>query len=180
MKLQFLVYRILHYFPPKTIYFLNACHLGWWSWPPWPPGPPWSPTPPGPPGLHRPPGPPCPPGHSIHPNHSDHLDHMGHLAHLDQMVHLSSTFRSPSVCLSQTWHLNFSWWFYGWDHKLHVFSECISSGLIILTTWTFVIFPILTSPSSSPSSQVDVDFRKRALGFTILQLQERLTLCHRR
>ena len=109
MKLQFLVYRILHYFPPKTIYFLNACHLGWWSWPPWPAGPPWSPTPPGPPGLHRPPGPPCPPGHSNHPNHSDHLDHMDHLDHLDQMVHLFSTFRSPSVCLSQTWHLNFSW-----------------------------------------------------------------------
>ena len=79
------------------------------SWPPWPPRPPWSPTPPGPPGLHRPPGPPCPPGHSNHPNHSDHLDHMDHLDHLDQMVHLLSTFHSPSVCLSQTWHLNFSW-----------------------------------------------------------------------
>ena len=29
---------------------------------------------------------------------------------------------------------------------------------------TFVIFPILTSPPSSPSSQVDVDFRRQALG----------------
>ena len=37
----------------KTIYFLNAYHLGWSSWPPWPPGPP------GPPGSHRPPEPPA-------------------------------------------------------------------------------------------------------------------------
>ena len=53
----------------KTIYFLNAHHLGWSSWPHWPPGPPWTPE------------------HSNHPCHSDHLDHLDHLDYLDHLNH---------------------------------------------------------------------------------------------
>merc|ERR1711928_111733 len=57
---------ILTVYTMKTIYFLNAYHLGWYSWPPGPPGPPGPPEPPepprppGPPGQYGPQGPPRP------------------------------------------------------------------------------------------------------------------------
>ena len=56
---------ILTVYTMKTIYFLNAYHLGWPPGPPGPPGPAGSPEFPGSPRTCRPPGPPgppCPPG----------------------------------------------------------------------------------------------------------------------
>ena len=58
-----------------------------------------------------------------------------------QNTALFSTFlRPPSVRPpSQAWHINFSRYFDGLYHENHIFSECISSRLVVLatlTTWT--------------------------------------------
>ena len=39
------------------------------------------------------------------------------------------------LCPSQAWHFNFSRKFDGLDHESHIFSEFLSSRLIIITTW---------------------------------------------
>ena len=75
MKLQFMVYRILHYFPPKTIYFLNACHLG-----------------------H-----PDHPDHPDHLDHLHHLDHLDYIDHLDHPAPLGTLIIPTILTTSITW-----------------------------------------------------------------------------
>ena len=55
------------------------------------------------------------------------------------LLYFPLSVRPSSVRPSQAWHINFSRYFDGLYHENHIFSECISSRLVVLdtlTTWT--------------------------------------------